>query len=131
AVVYHENGQRVGTADDDDCIAAATLAGERKAAARKRIVQAIGQRTPTDHREFRGRGERGPDERAERENEWSFTREGTDRGTSFIEQKPGSKPAAADIPAQQRLGQRHAVRTARRDIDAKVTTVVAGRHHFN
>src|SRR5262249_38672397 len=82
-------------------------------------------------REFRGGGERRSDKRTERKNERCLRRERINCSTPFVEQKPGPQPAAADVPAQQRFGQRHTVGAARRNVDAEVTTVVAGWHQFN
>src|SRR5262249_27534320 len=106
-------------------VAAATLTGQRKATACKGIVDAICQRTPADHREFRRRGERGADKWTERKNDRSFRREGIDRRTRFVEQKAGSEAATADVPTQHGLGDGQPVGPARRDVDAKVTAVVA------
>ena len=56
-------------------VAAGLLAGDRKAAARERIVEAAGQRTEADDGELGGGGERTADERTEGEDERRVRRE--------------------------------------------------------
>jgi hypothetical protein len=107
SLVYDQEREAVGTADKDNGIAAAPLAGQREAAACKRIVDAIGERTATDDSEFRGGRERSAHERTEREDHRRIGRQRIDRGPSVVEEESCSETAATDVLAQQRLGQRN------------------------
>jgi hypothetical protein len=58
AVVDNENRQRRCTTHDHDRVTPTAFAGEREAAARKRIIESPGQRAAADDGEFGGCGER-------------------------------------------------------------------------
>ena len=99
-VVNDEHRQRRGPPDEDEGVAAGTLAGEREAAAGQRVVEASRQRAATDDGEFRGGGERTTDERAERKDQRGGRRERISGGPTFVQKQPRPEAAAADALAQ-------------------------------
>jgi hypothetical protein len=95
------------------------------AAARERVVEAAGERTSTDDRELRGRGEGASDEGTEREDERRFGRERIGVRATFIEEQSRAKTAAANVLAQRGVRQWNACRLAARGIDSEIRAVIA------
>src|SRR5207237_8896844 len=124
AVIDHEHGELAGTADDDDRIAATALGGKGKAAARERVVDALGQRAPADDGEFGGCRERSTDQRAECKHEGGLWRKRIDRRATFIEEQSRAETAASDVPPQDRLCERHPLGRAARHIDTEIAAVI-------
>ena len=101
-------------ADDHQRIAAEAFTGDRKSAARQRVVDALGQRALADDGELGGGRQRAADQRAEREDEWRFRSQRIAVRRAFVQQQPHAESAAAQELAQRRFIQWHAFDAERR-----------------
>ena len=83
-----------GPSQNHDRVATATLAGDREAAARQRIVDPIRERALADDGKLGGGGERAADQWTEREHERGFWRKGVGARVTFFEQQPRAQAAS-------------------------------------
>ena len=111
-VINDQGRQRCGPSDDDDGVAAATLAGNRESAAGERIVDPIGQRTLADDGKFCGRGQRAADQWAEDEDERRLWRERIRARAALLEQQPRPSPLPPRYWRRTVSAMRHALDAA-------------------
>ena len=96
----------VGPADEHDRVVAGQLAADGEVAGRERVGEQAGERRLRDDGELRARGQRRPDQRGEDERERRLGRERVDAGRAELGQQPGAEADAAEVVAQDLLGQR-------------------------
>ena len=128
--IDHDHGKLSRASDDDDGIATAALARNRKSAAGERVVDASGQRTLADHRKLGRRRQRAADQGTESKNQRSFGRERIHNRRTFVEQQLHAQAAAAEVLAQDRIGQRRVLGGAFRHVDPKVAPVITEGHEL-
>ncbi len=116
-----------GTSQNHDRVATATFAGDREAAARKRIVDPIRERTLADDGKLGGRGERAADQWTEREDERGCGGQCVGARVAFFEEQPGAQAASSQELAQHRFRNRYPVDAPVRHVDAEIAPVITER----
>src|SRR4051794_32957617 len=134
AVPVDQERRRLGArAGDDDRVVARELAGDREVARGERVVEHPGEGRLRHDGELRARRQRRADERREAERERRLGAEGVDARRREAVHEPRAEARAADIGAQDVLGQGQRLGARIREVDdegaAEVAARWAGRIH--